>query len=120
MLASVISRHPLADASVATRTRIYVVALVLAACGLAIGLVYAGYDLDEWWAVLVLAALAAGAERRSVRLSNAAEISISLVPTLAAAVAFGPLAGMLTGGASMLGGLRTGFTRWAVYTCTRA
>ncbi len=44
-----------------------------------------------------------GAERISVRLTKTHELSITLLPTLFAAVLFGPLAAAVVGGASMLG-----------------
>ena len=61
------------------------------------------------WVVLGLAATAALAERGRVRLTRYLEESISLLPTLFAAVVFGPLAAMVVAAASMLGafGVRT-------------
>jgi putative nucleotidyltransferase with HDIG domain len=70
--------------------------------------------------VLALAAVAAAAERGSVRLSTNMEQSISLLPTLFAAVVFGPVEGMLVGAASNLGDLRKPYMKWGVYTSTRA
>jgi putative nucleotidyltransferase with HDIG domain len=59
--------------------------------------------IDSWWVVLVLAVVAAFAERGTVLLGKDTEQSISLVPTLFAAVLFGPLASMLVAAASMVG-----------------
>jgi len=70
--------------------------------------------------VAALAAVAAAAERGSVRLSSNMEQSISLLPTLFAAVVFGPVEGMLVGAASNLGDLRAPYMKWAVYTSTRS
>jgi putative nucleotidyltransferase with HDIG domain len=70
--------------------------------------------------VIALAAVAAAAERGSVRLSSNTEQSISLLPTLFAAVVFGPVEGLLVGAASNLGDLRRPYLKWAVYTSTRA
>ena len=49
-------------------------------------------------------------------LSANLELSISLVPSLFAAVTFGPLEAMLIGAASLLGDLRRPYMKWAVYT----
>jgi hypothetical protein len=106
----------------------YVGCLVLVAGLTAVGLVAAGYTLVEPLAVLALAAAGAAAERGNVRLSKTTEQSISLLPTLVAAVLFGPLAAAFVGGASMLGDhelyarrdpARAPRLKWATYTCTR-
>lgn len=70
--------------------------------------------------VVALAVVAAAAERGSVRLSTNMEQSISLLPTLFAAVVFGPAEAMLVGAASNLGDFRHPYMKWAVYTSTRA
>jgi HD-GYP domain-containing protein (c-di-GMP phosphodiesterase class II) len=78
--------------------------------------------------VLALAIVAAIAERSSVRLTRTTEQSISVLPTLFAAVLFGPLAAAVVGGASMLGDPelisrrdpeRAPRLKWAAYTSTR-
>ena len=110
-----------------TRTIVYVVALVAAAIATAASLMMAGYLIEEPIAVLALAAVAAIAERSSVRLTRNTELSISVVPTLLAAVLFGPLAAATVGGASMLGDPeltsrrrdRAPRLKWATYTSTR-
>jgi HD-GYP domain-containing protein (c-di-GMP phosphodiesterase class II) len=110
-----------------TRTLVYVVALVTAAISTAAALVLAGYMIEEPIAVVALAAAAAIAERSSVRLTRNTELSISVVPTLLAAVLFGPLAAAAVGGASMLGDPeltsrrrdRAPRLKWATYTSTR-
>jgi putative nucleotidyltransferase with HDIG domain len=110
-----------------TRTLVYVVALVTAAITTAAALVLAGYMIEEPIAVVALAAAAAIAERSSVRLTRNTELSISVVPTLLAAVLFGPLAAAAVGGASMLGDPeltsrrrdRAPRLKWATYTSTR-
>src|SRR5690349_6415939 len=60
--------------------------------------------------VLVLAVLAAFAERNSVQLGRTSSISTSQIPVLFAAVLFGPPAGGIVGASSMLGDPET-FTR---------
>jgi HD-GYP domain-containing protein (c-di-GMP phosphodiesterase class II) len=86
-------------------------------------------------AVAGLAIVAAVAERGRVRLNGATEVSISVLPTVFAAAAFGPLAAMIVAFASFLGefpldALRRrkedsshvvdNLFRWGVYSCTRA
>jgi hypothetical protein len=117
-----VRRHPQA------RTAAYVVALLLAAAATAAMLVSAGYTLETWPTVLLLAAVAAVAEHVSIRLTKNVEQSISALPMLFAAVLFGPLAGATVGAASMLGDPelisrrdpdRAPRLKWATYTSTR-
>jgi putative nucleotidyltransferase with HDIG domain len=106
---------------------VYVGALITAAICTALALVTAGYALEEPLTVVALAAVAAIAERSSVRLTRNTELSISVLPTLLAAVLFGPLAAAAVGGASMLGDPeltsrrrdRAPRLKWATYTSTR-
>ena len=109
-------------------TMAYVAVLVASTLLIATGLIAAGYTLEDPVTVLVLAAAAALAERGNVQLSTSTEQSISLVPTLFAAVLFGPLAAGLVGAASMLGEpelfsardpARAPRLKWATYTCAR-
>ena len=117
------------------RTLAYVSALIAAATLVATALLVSGYTLEEPFTVLALAVAAAIAERISVRfavaqrgLTRTEEQSISLLPTLFAAVLFGPLAGGAVGAASMLGDPeliaprdpdRAPRLKWATYTSTR-
>jgi putative nucleotidyltransferase with HDIG domain len=107
----------------------------VAAAATAGSLYVAGYTLESPAAVLVLAAVAAIGERMSVRfavsrrgLTSTEEQSLHLLPTLFAAVLFGPLAAALVGAASMLGDPelvarrdrdRAPRLKWATYTSTR-
>jgi hypothetical protein len=92
-----------------------------------LALVTAGYGLEVPVVVLALAGAAAVAERSSVRLTRTTELSISVLPTLFAAVLIGPLAAAVVGAASMLGDPelfahdrdRAPRLKWAVYTSTR-
>jgi putative nucleotidyltransferase with HDIG domain len=106
----------------------YVASLVALSAFAAAALIAGGYTLVEPLAVLALAAAGAAAERGNVRLSKTTEQSISLLPTLVAAVLFGPLAAGVVGAASMLGDPelysrrdpdRAPRLKWATYTCTR-
>ena len=75
-------------------------------------------------ALACLVVVAILSERGSVRLTETLEVSISLVPTLFAAVLFGPLAAMIVGASSMAtDAFASGphpRLRWATYTSTRA
>ena len=114
------------------RTGAYVITVAAGALTTALMLVVAGTGVGNVWMVIALAAVAAAAERGSVRLSGTAgttiEQSISLLPTLFAAVLFGPLAAGLVGAASMLGdpdvwasrgGSRSPQLKWVTYSSTR-
>lgn len=108
---------------------LYVAAVVMTAGLVAAVLVVAGVGLGNPLTVAALALVAAGAERGSVKFaSSRTEQSISLLPTLFAAVLFGPLAAALVGAASMLGDPeliaknrddRAPRLKWATYTSTR-
>jgi putative nucleotidyltransferase with HDIG domain len=117
------------------RTIAYVATLLIAALVVAASLVIAGYTLESPFTVLALSVAAAVAERISVRfavakrgLTSTEEQSIHLLPTLFAAVLFGPLAAGVVGAASMLGDPelmakrdpdRAPRLKWATYTSTR-
>jgi putative nucleotidyltransferase with HDIG domain len=109
------------------RTLAYVASVVCAAGLTAVILVAAGYRFEAPLVVLALAAAAAVAERSSVRITRTTELTISVLPTLFAAVLFGPLAAGVVGAASMIGDPevisrrsdRAPRLKWAVYTSTR-
>jgi putative nucleotidyltransferase with HDIG domain len=117
------------------RTVAYVATLVVLASLVATGLVLAGFTLEAPFTVFALAFAAAVTERISVRftvaqrgLTRTEEQSIHLLPTLFAAVLFGPLAAAIVGAASMLGDPeliarrdpdRAPRLKWATYTSTR-
>lgn len=102
------------------RLQIYLGALVSSAILTASVLLIVNRPVGTLWIIGILALVAALAERVSVRLSSDTEESISLLPTLFAAVLFGPVAGMIVGAASNLGDFRAPYMKWGVYTCTRA
>lgn len=117
------------------RTLVYVASLVIAAAITAAALVLAGYAIGSPVTVIALAVAAAVAERISVRfavarrgLTSTEEQSLHLLPTLFAAVLFGPLAAVAVGAASMLGDPeliaprnpdRAPRLKWATYTSAR-
>jgi putative nucleotidyltransferase with HDIG domain len=109
-------------------THAYVGSLVACTAVLTWVLLHSGSSLGDKWTVFAFAGAAAVAERGSVRLTKTTEQSISLLPTLFAAVLFGPLPAAIVGAASMLGDpelFRTGAPgraprlKWATYTSTR-
>src|SRR6266487_1324791 len=75
----------------------YAACLVPTAVSLAAGLFLGGERLESIWMTVALAFAAAMAEKARVRLPSSIEVSISLLPTLVAAILFGPLAGMIVG-----------------------
>ena len=81
----------------------YVFVLVAIAATSVALIVAAGYRVSDVWTTLALCAVAALAERGTVRLGKTTEQSISLLPTMFAAVMFGPLPAAMVGAASMLG-----------------
>ena len=106
----------------------YVALLVGGSCATLLVLLHAGAELGDPWTVAALAIVAPLAERGTVKLGRTTEASISLLPTLFAAVVFGPMAAALVGGASMLGDPelyrrptpgRSPYLKWATYTSTR-
>lgn len=99
---------------------VYAVMLAVSAASIAAYLIASGRGVGDWWAVAALAVLGAVAERSRVRLSPTLELSISLLPLLFAAVVFTPLAAMLVGAASLLGGFRRPYMKWTIYTSTEA
>jgi putative nucleotidyltransferase with HDIG domain len=109
------------------RTLVYVIALVTAAVISATSLIVSGYTVEAPATVVALALTAAIAERSSIRVARNTELSISVLPTLLAAVLFGPLPAALVGGASMLGEPeltsrsrdRSPRLKWATYSSTR-
>lgn len=107
-----------------TRPFLLSYAALLAAIALAIGGTLAATTTTNGsnWVVLLLACVAAVAERGSVQMSTRMDLeeSISLLPILFAAVLLGPLAALLVAAASMMGDFRRPYLRWCVYTSSRA
>ena len=98
-------------------------AAILAVCAgvLALILVGLGWDVGDPWTVASLCVIAAISERGLVRLTSTTSQSISILPTLFAAVLFGPLAGMVVGAASLAGeALQPPHLKWVTYTSSRA
>jgi putative nucleotidyltransferase with HDIG domain len=99
----------------------YACACAVAALLIAAGLLVGGFGLGAAWAVVLLAVVAAIAERGLVQLTTTTEASISVLPTLFAAVLFGPVAGMVVGAASLIGEFgQPPHLKWLSYTSSRA
>jgi putative nucleotidyltransferase with HDIG domain len=103
------------------RVLLYGIGLVSAATVLAIGLVAAGFGLHgPYWELGLLAGFALWAEQHHVRITPNAEMTVSVLPVLFAAVVFGPLDAMIVGAVGLLGDLGTPHLRWAIWTAMRA
>ena len=79
-----------------------------------------GYRLPHLWALFVLGAIAATAERQTVAIGGGTEMSVAFLPLVFSAVAFGPLGGFVVGALSTALDLRTSQLKWSVYTPIRA
>ncbi|MBV8256369.1 MAG: HD domain-containing protein [Actinobacteria bacterium] len=109
------------DLSPADRRGAYWAVLLAAmASGVGTALLVTHSPLPSFWALAVLAAVAALAERQAVWLTERIQTSVSFLPLVFAAVAFGPLAAFIVGGASHAVDFRRPYLRWAVYTPVRA
>jgi HD domain len=73
-----------------------------------------------FWPLAALAAAALIAERQSVQLSSRAEISVSFLPIVLAAVIYGPLAAICVSVASLLVHFRSPYGRWLIWTSSRS
>jgi putative nucleotidyltransferase with HDIG domain len=86
----------------------------------------AGYELPAPWVLVGLVAVAAIAERQSVAVTRNIRSSVSFLPFVFTAVAFGPLAAFVVAGAANISDLPdrkkypNPYLRWAVYTPARA
>ena len=116
------------SAATQRNTQVYATAVSATAVACAVLLLANGYGLGDTWTVLALAVVNAVAERSGVWVTRTTQMSIALLPTLFAAVLFGPLAGAVVNAASMVGDPelfaprdpeRAPRLKWAAYTSTR-
>src|SRR5262245_34723824 len=107
------------EARIEFRSRVYVA--VLAGATLVVTGLFAlmQQDIGNLYVVALLGVVAAVAERGRVELRAGVSHSISLVPTLFAAVLCGPLAAGVVAAASFVSELRRPYLRWASYTASR-
>jgi putative nucleotidyltransferase with HDIG domain len=72
------------------------------------------------WPLAALAASALIAERQSVRLSPRAEVSVSFLPIVLAAVIYGPFGAICVSFASLLFHFQQPYARWLIWTSSRS
>jgi putative nucleotidyltransferase with HDIG domain len=104
----------------APRMLAWVTGIAVVATSFALVLALSGWGLENPSVVAGLAAVAAIAELSRVTLSDETEESISLIPTIFAAVLFGPLASMMVAAVSYASHLRRPYMKWVSYTSSRA
>jgi putative nucleotidyltransferase with HDIG domain len=102
------------------KVRLWVALLWTAAGIVMVQLSWSGHSLPSWWVLLGLGAIAALAERQSVPVTRNIETSVSFLPSVFTAVAFGPLAAAIVGAAASSTDIRPPYGRWFVYTPARA
>jgi hypothetical protein len=100
---SIRDRIRVVTADLTPRVGAYIVVVNLAAAGVFAVLLFANVRVESWFAVAAFAVVAAFGERGRITLRREIAISISLLPTLFAAVLFGPLAGMVVYATSVVG-----------------
>lgn len=102
---------------------VYTASLLVLLAGALVQLVAGGWAHSAWshrWPLAALALSALIAERQSVRLSSRAEISVSFLPIILAAVVYGPVAAILVSVASLAVEFRPPYARWLLWTLTRS
>ena len=113
--------QPLRRLRVPTGVEIYAALLAILTIGLAVALLLLERGGDvPFVPVLALAAVAWFAERQSIQLTSNAQMSVSVMPILFAAVVYGPVAAMTVGAAALMAEFARPYTRWMVWTATRA
>jgi len=93
--------------------------LWLASIGAVSALWLAGYRVPHVWALFVLGAIAAAAERQTVAVNDHTEVSVAFLPLVFSAVVFGPLGALVVGGLSTALDLPRAPLKWSVYTPIR-
>jgi putative nucleotidyltransferase with HDIG domain len=101
------------------RSRVYVLGLWLGVAAMLAFVTVDEIEVGNPLVVVLLSGVAAIAERGRIELGTKLSASISLVPTLFAAVLFGPLAAMIVAAASLLLDPRRPYLGWASYTASR-
>jgi putative nucleotidyltransferase with HDIG domain len=102
----------------------WVSVLVAAATAMTAGLLLSGYRVDHPLPVVVLALLAWAAERQSIPLTPAFEVTVASILYIFAAVALGPLPAVVVGAAGLLADLprkddAQPILRWLTWTSIR-
>ena len=99
---------------------LYAAGLLCLTVALALALVLMGTPIGPLWAILVLGTFSMLAERQPVRMSANLEITVSVLPVVFAAVAFGPLTAMAIGALGLAVTFEPPYVRWLIWTCSRA
>jgi putative nucleotidyltransferase with HDIG domain len=94
--------------------------LLVITTGVAIALWSDGYRFPPLWAILVLGLIAALADGKGVALTERTTMSVSFIPLVFAAIAFGPLGGLAVGAISNLWDFRDSRLKWLVYALIKA
>lgn len=103
------------------RITLYAASLAVAVGGLLAASLAQGFGVrGPLWQVGLLAAFALWAERHHVRVTANAEMTVSVLPVLFAAVVFGPIDAMIVGTVGVLGDFRAPYVRWVIWTAMRA
>jgi uncharacterized membrane protein len=99
----------------------YAASLVAAVATLGLVLGTRGVRLEgPFWVLAALCLVALLAERQSIQVTPYAQVSVSGLPLLFAAVVYGPFAAMLVGGCAMLADFGRPRIRWVIWTASRA
>ncbi len=101
------------------RTVLWACVLVAGSAAAVSALWLAGYRLPPLWTLFVLAAVAAIAEQQGIRVTERTTMSVSFLPLVFSAVAFGPLGAFVVGALSNVWDLRDSVLKWSVYTPIR-
>ena len=75
--------------------------------------------VEPLWAIALLAGAAMWAERQPVRVASNLEMTVSVLPVLFAAVAYGPLPAMAVAAIGLSVEFRRPRIRWLIWTCSR-
>jgi len=94
--------------------------LLAGTTGVAVALWSAGYRFPPLWAILVLGLIAALADGKGVALTDRTTMSVSFIPLVFAAIAFGPLGGLAVGAVTNLWDFRYSRLKWLVYALIKA
>jgi putative nucleotidyltransferase with HDIG domain len=101
--------------------RVFALSLVLAVASLSAALLANGVRVHGPALGLIgLCLVALIAERQSIHVTSYAQVSVSGLPLLFAAVVYGPFEAMLVGACAMLGDFGRPRTRWVIWTASRA
>jgi putative nucleotidyltransferase with HDIG domain len=109
------------ESGVSRGARVYAAGLMFAALLMVVALRTADAPLARQpWILAALCLVALVAERQSVFITPNAQVSVSFLPLLFAAVVFGPFAAMMVGAFSLLADFGRPYTRWVIWTASRA